>query len=138
VVRMRVCIDHVTNAHASLRDESDVMIDLANLRVNQCRDMCGITADEIRLTAARGNLLENHLLPPSPGVRGGIAPAAANETRHAQCQPPCLMLRSLKSFRLVSVKRCARRGQATLTISPNRKSGTLQAGNSEQESGSRP
>ena len=60
MIGVRVRVDHVAKRQAAAREAAVVVIDLADLGIDQRGDARIGTADEIRLAAARCDLLEDH------------------------------------------------------------------------------
>lgn len=63
VIGMGVRVDDIVDTYAGLRRQREIMVDPMYFRVDQRGDARVGATDEIGLTAARGNLLENHAPP---------------------------------------------------------------------------
>jgi hypothetical protein len=74
VIGMGVGVDDIVDADARSRRQREIMVDLTDFRVDQRGDARVGAADQIGLTATRGNLLENHSA--SPFDAGGMIDTA--------------------------------------------------------------
>ena len=69
MIGMSVGVDDVADMHPMPVGEPDIMIDLAQLRIDEHGGMCALAAHKIGLAPAGRDLLENHIAhSPSPGA----------------------------------------------------------------------
>ncbi len=85
MIRVRVRIDEIADAQAVTRGERDVAVDLAELRINQCRGASLLAANHVRPASAGGDRLEKHSMAP-------CAPIAALHCVSRDC-PSIIRLR---------------------------------------------
>src|SRR5690606_32431617 len=81
VIRVRVRLDDVVDAHAALGGERDVAIELLEVRIDEHRRARDVATDQVRQATAVTDLLEEH------GARSLAHPAPPDREQNEHDEP---------------------------------------------------